>query len=207
MLWVWSGVEGFSGHEAVIKGTIQEVMFLFDVLKHTALLQVLPIENGLTRVLGQAHLLKPLNKVTAKKAFSDGGLPTPDIQTKVWHEFSCLKNKLWLLKEFSRFLNIAILGWTVNWIPINSMWVLQFFYLLFLTMSWWHLSLWYLINWEQVSLISSGKSAQVRLCFFLPFQSLHNLKSHNNTSGILTAACVFTQNSCSWVRNKHPTVF
>lgn len=53
-------------------------MFLFDVLEHTALLQSLPVEQSLTRVLGQAHLLEPLNKVAAKKAVGNGGLPTPE---------------------------------------------------------------------------------------------------------------------------------
>lgn len=74
----WLGV--VSGHKAVIKGTVQEVVLLFDVLEHTALLQALPVQYRLARVLGQAHLLEPLHQLTAKKAFSNGGLPTPDIQ-------------------------------------------------------------------------------------------------------------------------------
>lgn len=57
-------------------------MFLFDVLEHSALLQALPVEYGLARVLGQAHLLEPLNEVAAKEAVNSGGLPTPDGQRK-----------------------------------------------------------------------------------------------------------------------------
>lgn len=66
----------------VIKGTVQEVMLLFDVPEHPALLQASTVEYSLARVLGQAHLLEPLNQLAAKKAFSDGGLPTPNIQTQ-----------------------------------------------------------------------------------------------------------------------------
>lgn len=58
-------------------------MLLFDVLEHTALLQSLPVEHSLARVLGQAHLLEPLNKVGAKKAVHNGGLPTPDIKNSI----------------------------------------------------------------------------------------------------------------------------
>lgn len=69
----------FSGHETIIKGTVEEVMFLLDVLEHTALLQPLAIEHSLAGVLGQAHLLEPLDKVAAKEAVNNGALPTPDI--------------------------------------------------------------------------------------------------------------------------------
>lgn len=58
-------------------------MFLFDVLEHTALLQSLPVEHSLAGVLGQAHLLEPLNKVAAKKAVGNGGLPTPEIKNSL----------------------------------------------------------------------------------------------------------------------------
>lgn len=58
-------------------------MFLFDVLEHPALLQSLPVEHSLAGVLGQAHLLEPLNKVAAKKAVSNGGLPTPGIKNSL----------------------------------------------------------------------------------------------------------------------------
>lgn len=78
-----AGGGAFSGHETIIKGTVQEVMFLFDVLEHIALLQPLPVEHSLAGVLGQAHLLEPLNKVAAKKAVSNGGLPTPGINNSI----------------------------------------------------------------------------------------------------------------------------
>lgn len=58
-------------------------MLLFDVLEHTALLEPLPVEHRLAGVLGQAHLLEPLNKVAAKKTVSHGGLPTSDIKHRI----------------------------------------------------------------------------------------------------------------------------
>lgn len=58
-------------------------MLLFDVLQHIALLQPLPVEHSLAGVLGQAHPLEPVNKVAAKEAVSNGGLPTPGIKNSI----------------------------------------------------------------------------------------------------------------------------
>lgn len=52
-------------------------------------------------------------------------------------------------------------------------------HLLFLTMSRIHIFLWYLLNWSQVVLMSSGKSGCGCSFFFFPQHWLNNLKNNN----------------------------
>lgn len=71
-----------------MKPTVFKVIFLLDVLEHTALLQPCSIEYRFTMVLSQPNLLQPLHKFTAKKTLHHSPLPTPESQKK--HSPNCL---------------------------------------------------------------------------------------------------------------------
>lgn len=70
------------GYKAVIKGTVLEVVLLFDVLDDAALLQPATVAHRLARVLSQAHPLEPRHKVAAQEAADHPAFTAPASQTQ-----------------------------------------------------------------------------------------------------------------------------